>query len=176
MSIFSIYKCLSIFAKFINNPPIFVQFTFFCLIYGFCFPYFDHDVFKHHALDCPLNLDVFYVFQAFFSMNIIRMWRSLRRLVYPQGAPWLCSINYSNLSYIAEVGLWAPPSRSLEEALYKFSEWMNVGWSRNPFPKYTHAHGKIALANWHQCSLLQSLKPLNTLIASATSMHRSFYL
>ena len=38
------------FPKIFKCRPIFVQFTFLCLIYVFASPYFDHDVFMHHAL------------------------------------------------------------------------------------------------------------------------------
>src|SRR6218665_91003 len=54
-----IYKCPPISAKFMNFHPIFVQLTFFCLIYAsFANPCFDCDAFMHHALhvlDTPVN-------------------------------------------------------------------------------------------------------------------------
>ena len=44
------YYIRPIFAKLINVSPIFIQFTFFYLIYDFFLPYFDHDVCMDHAL------------------------------------------------------------------------------------------------------------------------------
>ena len=44
-----IYKFLH-FRKNFKFLPIFVQFTYFCLIYFYCFTLFDHDAFMHQAL------------------------------------------------------------------------------------------------------------------------------
>src|SRR6218665_1287026 len=53
-----------------------------------------------------------------FSVSSISLWRN----GCSQGEIRLCSMNYSNVSYIAGVGLTAPSSRSREEALYELSD------------------------------------------------------
>ena len=46
------------FHKIYTFPPTYAKFTFFGLVYVFCFPHFDHDAFMHHTLhglDAPAS-------------------------------------------------------------------------------------------------------------------------
>jgi len=50
LSQWCILHILPISTKFINFPPISAKLTFFCLIYFFAYPHFDHDELRHHTL------------------------------------------------------------------------------------------------------------------------------
>src|SRR6218665_378662 len=52
------------FHKIYEFLPLFVPFTWFCLIYVFCFPYFDHDAIMHHALHVYWTLLNCWIIQA----------------------------------------------------------------------------------------------------------------